>query len=89
MHRWFSIPRKSKHIGLRTLLLHLDKLVAQSSHNLLASRHPIMSNEIVVETAFTIDAVERTALPIVRQQIDAQRHTQPAAVNRSKDRRII
>ena len=72
MHRRLSITCEGQHIRLWTFLLHLLQLLAQSIADLLSAWHTVVSHKVVVEPTFAIDAVERAALPVVRQEIDAQ-----------------
>jgi hypothetical protein len=41
---------------------------------------------VFVEATLAVDAVEGTHFAVVGQQIDAQTHSEPAAMNRSENR---
>jgi hypothetical protein len=62
----FAITSKCEHIGQLSLGFHLLQFLFQLLGNLLASGHGFLGTVVLIEAAFTIDAVEGTNLAVGR-----------------------
>ena len=71
MQGGLAIARKGEDIGFQTLLLHLGKLCLQSLGHFFAGGLLLFGSVVLVESTFTVDAVEGTHFAVGRKQVDA------------------
>ena len=84
-----AIACKGKDVGRRTILLHVAQLVFESLSHLLTCWQFLLGPVVGIETAFAVNTVEGAGLSVTGQQVDAQRHTQPATMHRTENGRRI
>ena len=89
MQRRLAIAGKGQHVGHQTVLLHFQQLAAQTALHLVGSGKRVLRATLTIESALTIDAVETAHLAALGQQIDAERHTEPATVHRPEHGGIV
>ena len=89
MRRRFTIAGKSQHIWQTPFTHHLNELLLQFFAHLFARRTMEAWPMVGIEATLAIDAIERANLAVGRHEIDAQRNSQTATVDRTEDGRWI
>ena len=87
--RRLSVAGKRQDVGSRALAAHLFQSPGESIAHLAARGARQGGATVGVEATLAIDAVEGADFPIAWHQVDAQRDTQPAAVDRPEDGRGV
>jgi hypothetical protein len=70
----FTVACKCEHVRAYAFCLHLRQFFVESFRYLLPSRQRTEGASFLVESAFAINAVERTAFTVARQKINTQRY---------------
>ena len=81
-----AIAGKGQHIGSGSVLLHVQQAGFEGGTYFLTGGTRQLGTEILVETTFTVNAIERTELAVGRHQVDSQRNAQAAGMHGSEDR---
>ena len=80
-----TITGKREYVGQLFCCRHLLQFLFQSLGHFLPGRQRQGRAVVFVEAALTVDTVERTHLTVGRQEVDAQRDTQSAAMHWTED----
>ena len=89
MRSRFTIAGKCQHIWQTPFTHHLNELLLQFFAHLFARRTMEAWPMVGIEATLAIDAIERANLAVGRHEIDAQRNSQTATVDRTEDGRWI
>jgi hypothetical protein len=82
----FPVPGKGNDVGSSVSGTQIFQNFFQAVSHFFPARKPVSRLPVPwITAAFTVDAVKGTYLGVDGQQIDAQRHPQPAADDRSKN----
>ena len=84
-----TVARKGQYIRQLSISHHRLQLGLQFLGHLLTGGEGQRRTVVLVEATLTIDTVERAHLAVGRQQVDAQRDAQPAAMHGAEDGRRI
>ena len=84
-----AITGKGEHIGQLSISRHLLELGLELGGHLLSGGHGEGGAMVFVETTLAVDTVETAYLAVSRQQVDAKRDAQAAAVNGTENGRWI
>ena len=85
----FTVTCKGQHVGQLSLCNHLLQFFLQLFCHFLTFGQRQSGAVVFVEAAFAVDTVKTAHLSVGRQQVDAERDTEPTAVNRPEYRRWI
>ena len=89
VRRRFAITRKGEDVGQFASVAHAAQLGLKRFAHLLTRRTRRACTMILIQSTFTIDAVEAAQLTIVRHQIDAQGYAEAPTVHRAKHGRSV
>lgn len=87
--RGLAVAGEGEDVGQAALMLHLLQLALQCGGHGVARGKGQQRAVLLVEAALAVHAVEGAHLAVGRQEVDAQRQTQAAAVDRPEDGRGI
>ena len=81
----FAVACKGYHVEVSAVGFHPCQRLFEGFRHLLACGSGRVRTVVGVESAFAVDAVEAAYLSVAGLQIDAERHSEPAAVYWSED----
>ena len=87
VHGGFAVARKGDHIGTAPVALHAFEGGFQLLRHCSSGGVRRTRAVVAVEAAFAIDAIKCAVFSIGRQQVHAQRNTEPTTVYRAEYRR--
>jgi hypothetical protein len=82
----FAIACKGYDVKFQSLAVTLHEHFGEGILYLLTGGALALGFEVLVESAFTVYAVERANLAVARHQVDAKRYAQSARVYRTENR---